>query len=760
MMTGESEWYRDATELLGVVKRTRRKRRRPPTIVGYDDFRELQRGGQGIVYTARQRSTKRRVAVKVLLQGAFANESGRRRFEREIDLVANLHHPNIVSVYDSGVTSDDELYFVMEYVEGVALNEYMDAQPRDADEVLHLFSKICGAINSAHQRGVIHRDLKPTNILVDAAGEPHVLDFGVAKQFGQSGSSDTTVTLTQPDGFLGTLAYAAPEQLSGDATQIDTRTDVYALGMILYALLTGEHAYDVSGAMADVIKTITEQEPRAPSVAYRESGGVGITPASARRRLNHELDTILLTALAKRPERRYQSVAELREDIERLLAGLPIHAKRDSRWYVLRKTLGRHKAAVAAVALFLVMIVGFGVTMSLLYGRAVGAEALARAEQQRAEKESASARASAKTSGRINVFLREMLASADPYITGGPDVTVRSVLEAAAEKVDKELAGEPKVAAGVHLTIGNAYRGLGLYDEAASHLRAAVEALRAVEGEEPVEFATSQFDLASLLRAKGAHDEAAGLYAAALATYREQLGNEHAFVAHALLSLGGFYVEQGRFEDAEPLLREALQRNRQRLGDQPHPDMAFTLLHMAGLLHGTGRDAEAEPLFRESLTIYQKVFGEKHPAVAFCLNDLGLVHQALGNHDDAERLFREALVMRLELLGDDHPDTLASRGNLAVLLANLGRHDEAGPMLRRTLAERRRVLGESHRDTLRSANDLAHWLLVRGQLAEANALYRTSLELSRSALGENHALTIQFETGLAGVVERQADPGE
>jgi tetratricopeptide (TPR) repeat protein len=297
-----------------------------------------------VVYKAVQHATKRTVALKVLLEGPYASDKQRHRFEREIDLVASLQHPNIVTIYDSGVTSDRRHYFAMEYIHGKQLDAYLASSPRCVDETLRLFQKICTAVSYAHQRGVIHRDLKPGNIRIDANGEPHVLDFGLAKSAGPDLQGGAPVTVTGQ--FMGTLAYASPEQTKADPNLVDIRTDIYSLGVVLYEMLTGMYPYEVAGQLADVLRNIAETEPKKPS--------------SVRSQVNDEVETIVLKALAKDRDRRYQSTEALARDIEHYLAGEPIDAKRDSTWYVIRKSLRRYRRDVSVATAFVLLLVGLG----------------------------------------------------------------------------------------------------------------------------------------------------------------------------------------------------------------------------------------------------------------------------------------------------------------------------------------------------------------------------------------------------------------
>jgi WD40 repeat protein/serine/threonine protein kinase len=338
------------------------QRNRPLELAGYEVLRELHRGGQGIVYEAVQSATKRKVAVKVLLSGARASQRQQRRFEREIDLVANLQHPNIVTLYESGIC-DGMPYFAMQYVLGLPLHQYLNkrshqessgtASPkRPVTDTLRLFHKICLAVSYAHQHGVIHRDLKPGNILVDEEGEPHVVDFGLAQVTDESANALSRATLTGE--FVGTLAYASPEQAAADPSQVDVRTDVYSLGVILFEMLTGELPYDISGSISETLRRIREDEPHSPSVL--------------RPDVDYEVSTIVLKALEKDPSRRYQSAEHLARDVGHYMAGDPIDAKRASTLYVLRKTLRRHRLAVAGI-LSLVTVITISFLVSVGFWR-------------------------------------------------------------------------------------------------------------------------------------------------------------------------------------------------------------------------------------------------------------------------------------------------------------------------------------------------------------------------------------------------------
>ncbi len=336
------------------------------SIPGYSIIREIHRGGQGVVYQAVQQHTRRKVAIKVMREGPFADRREKARFEREVEILGQLNHPNIVGVHDSGL-AHGSFYFVMDYISGQPLDVWMSSRERSIEETLRLFTKICEAVNAAHLRGVIHRDLKPGNIRIDAEGEPHVLDFGLAKTAGAGEVSVMTVT----GQFMGSLPWASPEQAEAIPGKVDVRTDVYSLGVILYQMLTGKFPYDVVGNMRDVLDRIIKIEPARPS--------------TIRKQINDEVETIVLKCLSKERERRYQSAGELARDIGHYLAGEPIEAKRDSALYVLKKNLRRYKLPVAVAAgLALLLTAGLAVS-SALYVRAEKARREAQTERDRAD---------------------------------------------------------------------------------------------------------------------------------------------------------------------------------------------------------------------------------------------------------------------------------------------------------------------------------------------------------------------------------------
>ncbi len=367
---------------------------------GYEILHEIHRGGQGVVYLAIQHAAKRKVAVKVLHAGPFIGAAGRTRFEREVQVLGQLSHPNIVGIHDSGTTADGSVFYVMDYVAGDSLEAYLfKRERRSIPETLAMFVKICDAVNAAHLRGIIHRDLKPANVRVRSDGEPVVVDFGLAKTpMGDGAAGPAVMTVTGQ--FIGSLPWASPEQATGAAGAVDVRSDVYSLGVILYQLLVGRFPYDVAGNMRDVLDNIQRAEPT--------------PPRSLRNELDADLEAIVLKCLEKDREARYQSAGDLARDLKRCLAGEPIEARRHDGWYLLRKLARRYKGAVAIAAAFVLLVLTFAIVMSVLYRRALiaeaqtnislGAEKAARAEAQRQEERAEWNFGAAWTMGRTLMF--------------------------------------------------------------------------------------------------------------------------------------------------------------------------------------------------------------------------------------------------------------------------------------------------------------------------------------------------------------------
>jgi serine/threonine protein kinase len=606
----------------------------PDSFVGYQIIREIHRGGQGVVYQAVQKSTKRRVAIKVMKEGPFATKAERARFEREVEILGQLNHPNIVNVHDSGQAAG-HFYYVMDYISGQPLDVWMAGGPRTIEQTLRLFQKICEAVSAAHVKGIIHRDLKPANIRIDENGEPHVLDFGLAK-VARGVEEASLMTLTGQ--FMGSLPWASPEQAEANPTKIDIRTDVYSLGVILYQMLTGKFPYEVAGNMRDVLDRIMKAEPARPSTvrvaAYIPSARSGLRLLRSRSRtcrIDDEVDTITLRCLAKERERRYQSAGELARDIGHYLAGEPIEAKRDSVLYVLRKQLRPYWLRIAISIVFFI-VAAFG----LLSWASVRLRLRA-------------ANSYARLASSSVQFVTDMLGSANRgNWNTNPDLKVREMLDAAAGELESgQTHYEPELEAAVHMSIGRSYQELGLYDKAEAHLRRSVNIRRELPAPEftGAGMADSLKSLAGLLVDKGDYAAAESSYREALAIKRYLLGNEHLEIAELLAGLGVTLYYKRDYVMAEQVDRDALTMCRKVRGNE-NAFVARDLSNLALVLEARGDNAGAELLCREALAMRRRLLGENHPAVANSLDILACLLRAKGDHVEANDLQRQADTIR------------------------------------------------------------------------------------------------------------------
>lgn len=732
-------------------------------VPGYRVLEEIFRGGQGVVYKAIQTATKRTVAIKMLLAGGFATPMQRARFEREIEIVGTLRHPNIVTIYESGSLVGGRVGFTMEYVDGRPLDEWI-AQQRTRPEagaaalgpperrrgpILSLFRATCDAVSYAHQRGVIHRDLKPSNILVDDQNQPHILDFGLAKALGDTSHRE----LTRSGEFMGTIAYAAPEQVRGQYADVDTRTDVYALGVIAYEMLTGRAPYPTDGPLSTVVRNIVELEPSRPS---------SISPG-----VDDELETIILTALSKDPARRYQSAAALLIDVDHYLAGEPLDARRDSVPYLLRKFLRRHRLPAAIAAAFLlVLTVGFVTTLTF-WGSAVRE----RNEARRARFDEQRQR---ETAEAVNRFLQDLVASANPDGTLGQHATLRQALAAAAIRLDAgALTAQPDVHAALRLTIGDVFRQLGRYDEAETHLQRALELRSAQQGTlhaqvAPVldalamlaadrgnpraaaDFAQRALDarrlaasvsdpdvlrntglLAVYLSRAGDDARAATLFAQALALARRPSAESPAMHVKLASDYGNFLRERGRLLEAQAWLREALERCR-AWSSRGDDDLPGALTNLGGVLLQGGDVFAARELFEEVLTLRRTQFRADHPGIADALNNLVGTYDALGDWEESVALLRDALDIARSALGNDHPRVCWFRRNLAGQLAKLGRYDESELLLREIVAANWRTYGSPNEKVADSLLAHAEALGRQRRYDEALAAQRQAVPILRA----------------------------
>ena len=687
---------------------------------GYENVEAVHHGGQAVVYRARQIATGRDVAIKVMKEGPFGGPADRVRFEREIQILGQLRHANIITIHDTGEAAG-HFFFTMDFVDGPPLSEYVETAGLGLRAMLTLFGKVCDAVNAAHLRGVIHRDIKPSNIRVNSAGEPIVLDFGLAKL---TTPEPDTAAMTVTGQFVGSMPWAAPEQAEGNPADIDVRTDVYALGVVLFQLLTGRFPYDITGTMREVLQRIAAAEPRRPSLIDA--------------RIDNEVETIVLKCLTKERERRYQTAGELARDLRHYLAGEPIEAKRDSVTYMLRKSLRRYRVPLVISTAFVLVIVAALIASLTFWGQAVAQRNHAEAARDTADEQRRIAVAAAAKAAAVNTFLQEMLAAVDPTGPLGSDVTVRAVLDQAARDVDAgSLTDQHALEADVRLTIGRMYAELGLYAAAEPHLRSALAIRESQSDTQPGELADCLSALGDLLRRAGRFDEAQEFLARALQVRTDAFGSSSVLVADSLADIAAVLSEKGEFDTAEQNLRDALSVYRGS-ADDATPQIAAALTNLADLFNQRGDYATAEPLYEEALTMRRQALGEDHLYVAANLNNLAVLLLEQERTAEAEPLLREALRIRELRLGDSHPSVATSMANLASCLRKQKKFEAAEKLSREALEIQRAVLPPAHPDLGAALGNLATVLCETNRFAEAEPLLHEAMEIERAALGDKH----------------------
>jgi non-specific serine/threonine protein kinase/serine/threonine-protein kinase len=725
----------------------------PETIGPYRILRRLGEGGMGSVYLAEQEGPlRRRVAVKLIKPGMDTREVVA-RFETERQVLAMLSHPCIAKVFEAGATRQGRPYFVMEPVDGVRITELCDRERLGIRARLKLFLQVCGAVQHAHQKGIIHRDLKPSNVLVeilDGEPTPKVIDFGVAKATGPGIAGGTL--LTRHGAWIGTPAYMSPEAASSAAFEVDARTDIYALGVLLYELLCGALPFDPDRLHREpeeeVRRILREEDPPPPShrtealrnEADRIADRRRTDPAALVKRLRGDLDWIVMRAMEKDRDRRYASVSELANDVRRHLDHLPVSAGPPGAVYRLGKVVRRHRfAALAAGALLLTLLLGIaGTTVGLLRARA--AERAARQE--------------ARTAREISDFLVGLFEVSDPGEARGDTVTAREILDDGARAIRTELGSEPAVRARLLETMGTVYQKLGLYEDAAALLEDALAIRRTRAPANPAEVARTLKELAVLHYRTGNYGRAEPLYRESLELARRSLGPEDPLVAWVLNDLGNIARDRGSFEQAESLFRRSLAIHETVYGPD-HPYVANNLNNLANGFQTQGASERALPLRRRAQAIYETALGPDHPLVALGLTNLGVLHRELGEYERAEALYRRGLEIRERVLGPGHPDVAVSLYHLAGLYRDQGLYDRADPLYERALAVGEEALGDGNHRLAAILRAFAGHLRATDDDRRAEALLRRAVSILEGALQPRHARVARALADLAGVVADQ-----
>lgn len=699
------------------------------SIGAYGLLRKLGEGGMGQVWLAEQSSpVRRRVALK-LIKGGLYDSLVIQRFDSERQSLAVMNHPAIAKIFDAGSTADGQPYFVMEYVDGPSITRYCDNKKLKIRERLELFVDVCEAVQHAHQKAIIHRDLKPSNVLVeevDGKPVPRIIDFGIAKAISSQAKGNQTL-LTKMGALVGTPGFMSPEQADPSVLDVDTRTDVYSLGVILYVLLTGRLPFDPDEwskrPIDEVLRQLRQEDPPSPSAKL--SGEKKAASDSAGKRssdqkqlvsiLRGDLDWITLKALEKDRARRYGAPSELAADIQRYLRNEPVTARPASTFYRMSKYIRRHRVGVSVAVGSAIVLAAFAINQAVQIRRITR-------ERDRVD--------------RVSQFTTDMFRVSDPGEARGNNITVREVLDKSSKDIDKSLEKDPELRARMMYVMGIVYQNLGLYPKAQPLLEQAAKIQRATLGPDNEETLRTISADAGVLSLQGHYPEAERLARESATRARRSRGLRNANTLRSMYSLEVILCAQGKFAEAEPLAREVLETS-ESLGGPQTPDTINYISGLALTENALERYPEAEKLFRKALKLNSETLGPDHPSTIHSMNNLAVTLSEAGHSDEAEKIVRQVLDTERRVLGPEHPETLSAASNLAIDISNQGRYAEAAQLQRGILETQRRVFGPDHPEPLRTEDSLANSLSELGQYEEAEKLERDTVERLRRTVPDH-----------------------
>jgi serine/threonine protein kinase len=718
----------------------------------YELVKTLGEGGMGQVWLAEQTAPVRRQVALKLIKGGLYDSAVIQRFESERQSLAVMNHPTIAKVFDAGSTKDGQPYFVMEYVDGLPITRYCDNRELKIPERLELFIKVCEGVQHAHQKAIIHRDLKPSNVLVvevDGKPVPRIIDFGIAKAVSSQANAEQTI-FTQAGSVVGTPGFMSPEQADPRVQDVDTRTDVYSLGVILYVLLTGTLPFDLEGwrkkPVDEVLRQLREEDPQSPSTKLRGEKETATDSAAKRATepgqlvsmLRGDLDWITMKAIEKDRTRRFGTPSELAADLERYLQKKPILARPASTGYRVGKYVQRHRVGVAMAGAAAALLVAFAVAQAAQLRRITR-------ERDRAN--------------RITEFMTSMFKVSQPSESRGNTITAREILDKGSADIETSLVEDPELQAELTDVMGNVYTSLGLYPKGGALLQRAVETKKRALGPNSPKTLLSMSNLAWNLQRQGHYDESEKLGREALEGQMRLQGPDNKDSLRTASDLSWTFYELGKYAESEKLLTQTLERERHVLG----PTDRQTLISMSTLawtIAQEGRYPEAEKMESEAVDIARHSLSPDNPELQVAMNNLAGIYQSEGRYADSEKLNREMLELSKHSRGLEHPDTLIGMNNLANVLAYENNFDEAIKLQQETLQIQRRVLGPEHRDTLITMSGLGNTLAGAGRFDEAEKLLRQTLDIQTRLYGPDHPRTADTMYNMACVAAKRGNLDE